>query len=218
MKRTLVAIALALVVAIATAYWALLPPTPPSSQVFVNGTILTMDSENRTVEAIAIEGDRIVAVGSRAEIEGRTGDGSVIHDLRGQTLLPGFIDAHGHFPGSGLRVRALDLTSPPVGRIESLADLLAALRARAAATPPGDWILGFGYDDTLLAEKRHPSRRDLDSVSTEHPIYLWHISGHMGVANGPALERGGIDASTPDPEGGVIARDPETGAPSETER
>jgi len=128
-------------------------------------------------------------------------------------LLPGFIDAHGHFPGRGIFAVQIDLNSPPVGDVETMEDLLERLRERARKTRSGRWIVGWGYDDTLLAEKRHPTRDLLDAVSQEHPIVLWHVSGHLVAANGLALERAGIDADTPDPEGGLIRRDPHSGEP-----
>jgi predicted amidohydrolase YtcJ len=160
---------------------------------------------------VAIEGDRIVTVGSRADVESHIQAGAQVHDLQGRTLLPGFIDAHGHFPGSGLRVIGVDLNSPPIGDTRTIPELLAALKAKADATSAGEWIFGFGYDDTLLAEKRHPTREDLDAASSDHPIFIMHVSGHMLVANSLALELAGIDENTPDPDGGVIVKDPETG-------
>jgi hypothetical protein len=141
-------------------------------------------------------------------------DDTEVIDLRGRTMLPGFIDAHGHFPGSGMRVIAADLNSPPIGDKNSMVDVLAALRQQAAKTAPGEFVAGFGYDDTLLAEKRHPTRAELDSVSTEHPVVALHVSGHMLVANSLALASVGIDADTPDPEGGVIGRDPGSREPN----
>jgi predicted amidohydrolase YtcJ len=128
--------------------------------------------------------------------------------------LPGFIDAHGHFPGSGMRVIAADLNSPPIGEINTMAEVLAALKKQAAKTSSGKWVTGFGYDDTLLAEKRHPTRAELDAVSTEHPVVAMHVSGHMLVANSVALALVDIDATTPDPEGGVIGRRPGSTAPN----
>ena len=188
------------------------PPQPPSSRLFVNGVVLSMDANDSVHEAVLVEADRIAAVGSNAEVEARVGDDVVVHDLAGRTLIPGFIDAHGHFPGSGLNEFGVDLNSPPIGGVRELDDAITALREKAAETNAGDWIFGFGYDDTLIAEKRHPTREDLDAASSEHPIFIMHVSGHMGVANSLALERAGIDASTPDPDGGVIVRDAETGA------
>jgi predicted amidohydrolase YtcJ len=95
-----------------------------------------------------------------------------------------------------------------------MADVLAALREQAAKTPTGKWVSGFGYDDTALSEHRHPTRQELDSISTEHPVVAMHISGHMLVANSMALARAGIDANTPDPEGGVIGREPGSREPN----
>jgi predicted amidohydrolase YtcJ len=189
-------------------------PEPPEQQLFINGTVLTMDADNRIVEALATRGDRIEAVGSTQEIMALAREGAEVVDLGGRALLPGFIDAHGHFPGSGMKVIAADLNSPPIGSITTMAGLVAALREQAAKTPAGDWVVGFGYDDTLLAERRHPTRAELDQVSGEQPVIATHISGHMAVANSAALAVMGIDASTPDPEGGVIARAPGSAEPN----
>jgi predicted amidohydrolase YtcJ len=189
-------------------------PAPPAHQVFINGDVLTMDGDSRIVEAVSVRGARIEKVGTTEEIMAGATDDTVVVDLRGRTLMPGFIDAHGHFPGSGLTVFAEDLNSPPIGTMESMEEVLAALSARAAATDAGKWVQGFGYDDTLLAEKRHPTRAELDSVSTEHPVVAMHISGHMLVANSVAQEMVGISADTPDPDGGVIGRRPGSREPN----
>ena len=105
-----------------------------------------------------------------------------------------------------MSVIAADLTSPPVGNKQSMEEVLAALKERAASIEPGKWVSGFGYDDTLLAEQRHPTRAELDEVSTEHPVVAMHVSGHMVVVNSMALELVGISAETENPVGGVIAR------------
>lgn len=178
----------------------------PAHQVFIHGEVLTMDSTNRIVEAIAVRDDRIEALGSSEEIIALIEDQTTVIDLRGRTLLPGFIDAHGHFPGSALSEVAADLNSPPIGKHNTVADVLEALKEQAGKTAPGEWVQGFGYDDTLLKEKRHLTRADLDQVSTDHPIAAIHVSGHMVVTNSLGLERVGIDASTPNPVGGVIGR------------
>jgi predicted amidohydrolase YtcJ len=182
--------------------------------LYLGGPILTMDAGNRVAEALLVEGDRIAAVGSDAEVRERTGQKRRVVDLQGKALLPGFIDAHAHFPGAGIFAVFLDLNSPPIGDIERIDSIVERLRERAASTSKGDWVVGMGYDDTLLAERRHPTRADLDRASTRHPIAIWHISGHLAVANSAALERVGIGAETPDAEGGRIRRDPQTGEPN----
>jgi len=183
--------------------------------VYVNGEVLTMNASNDIAQAVAVKGDKIHAVGRNSDIRALIGPNTRMVDLAGKTLLPGFIDAHGHFPESGVNVLyRVNTNSPPIGTTQSIADIIARLREKAQKTPKGQWIQGFGYDDTLLAEKRHPTRDDLDKVSTEHPIWLSHISGHFGVANSLALERAKITADTPDPKGGVIRRYPGTRKPN----
>ncbi len=185
---------------------ALRDPEPPAHQVFVNGDVLSMDAHNTVAQAISIRGGTIEAVGATDDIMALVTEETEVNDLYGRAVLPGFIDAHGHFPGSALPVIAADLNSPPVGDVTSMRELLAALSERAAATPPGDWVRGFGYDDTLLVEHRHPSRAELDAVSSQHPVAVMHVSGHLLVANSMALELAGIGSDTPDPKGGVIGR------------
>ena len=182
------------------------PPKPPASQAFINGTVLTMNSDSRIAQAIFIEGDRIKQVGSNEQIKALVDSGTVVHDLQGKTLLPGFIDAHGHFPGSALATLNVDLNSPPIGNINNIDEMITALKAKAANTPKGEWVLGVGYDDTMLAEHRHPNRLELDAALPDHPVFLMHISGHMGVANTNAFEVAGIDENTPDPDGGVYVK------------
>ena len=189
-------------------------PEPPAQQLFINGNVLTMDAQNRIVEALAVRADRIEAVGSTQQIMALAQEGAEVVDLGGRTLLPGFIDAHGHFPASGLKEVAADLNSPPIGSRNTMEEVLAALRQQADLTPAGEWVMGFGYDDTLLAEQRHPTRAELDAVSADHPVVAMHISGHMVVANSLALAAVGIDASTPDPVGGVIGRMPGSREPN----
>ncbi len=185
-------------------------PSAPASQAFINGNIITMDADQPSAEAVLIHGQKIVAVGSNQKIQAQISSDTIIHDLRGKTLAPGFIDAHGHFPGSGMAELSADLNSPPIGDVQTMGELLQRLKHKASQTPKGDWILGIGYDDTLLAEKRHPSRQELDQALPDHPVFVWHISGHMGVANSAALTLGGIDESTPNPDGGVYVKDPAT--------
>lgn len=197
------------------AAWAYLSyQSPPEKRAFIHGQVLTMDADNRIAEALLIDGGRIVAVGSDAAIAELIDDHTRVTDLQGKTLMPGIIDAHGHFPGSGLAALAADLNSPPIGDTADMAQLLERVAAQLDKTTSDQWVMGFGYDDTAIEEMRHPSRAELDAISAEQPIFLWHISGHMGVVNSAALAQLGIDASTPDPEGGTIVRDPESGEPN----
>jgi hypothetical protein len=185
----------------------------PGRTLYRGGPILTMDADGRIAEALLVEGDRIAAVGNETALRAQARRGTRVVDLAGSALLPGFIDAHGHFPGAGVYAMFEDLNSPPIGDIERIDDLIARLASVAAETPAGDWVIGFGYDDSLLAEARHPTRADLDAVSSEHPVLIWHISVHLASLNSLALERAGIDAAMPDPEGGVIRRWPATREP-----
>ncbi len=182
------------------------PPEAPAHQVIYNGQVLSMDTDNRVFEAISVRGDRIEALGTSEEMLALANDDTTTLDLRGRTLMPGFVDAHGHFPGSGQVVFSADLNSPPIGDIETMDQLIERLKAFGEQRPDG-WIKGWGYDDTLLAEMRHPTREDLDKVSTTRPVAISHISGHLNVVNSVALAELDIDEQTPDPEGGIIQRD-----------
>ncbi|MDR1656579.1 MAG: amidohydrolase [Deltaproteobacteria bacterium] len=184
------------------------------TKVFFNGPILALDEFGQTVEALATCGDMIAAVGSSAAVLSRPGPKTEAIDLKGRTLIPGFIDGHGHFTETGRNYRfKLDLRSPPLGRIRNLTDLVAAVQKKAAETTPGTWIQGFGYDDTLLDEKRHPLAGDLDSATKDHPVAITHISGHFLAVNTRALEIAGLGAGTADPLGGRLRR-LEDGRPS----
>ncbi|MGH7288348.1 MAG: amidohydrolase [Myxococcota bacterium] len=181
--------------------------SPGGKTMYRGGSIVTLDPENRVVEALGVEGDRIGAVGSEEAVRAWAGDGARVVELGGHALLPGFIDAHGHYPGAGVYAYAADLNSPPIGSIQSIDDLVAAIRARAADRDAGDWVIGMSYDDTLLREGRHPTRADLDRVSTEHPVGAVHISGHLAAVNSRGLEALRIARDTKDPPGGRIRRD-----------
>lgn len=165
-----------------------------ADRVLTNAVVLTMNADNDTAEAVAIRGANILAVGSMEQVAKHIGSKTVVIDLMGKTLMPGFIDAHGHFPFTGdIALLMVDLNSPPIGTIQDMAGILAALEQKAANRPKGEWVVGIGYDDTLLMESRHPSREELDSVSRDHPIFIWHTSLHLGVANSAALRLAGLD-------------------------
>lgn len=184
-------------------------------QAYLNGKVITMDDDNCIREAVAVKADRIVAVGSNAQIMALCGSDTKVIDLQGKTMTPGFVDGHSHLMSAGVQaLYEVSLNSPPVGTMKCIADIVHAMKEKAATLPNGQWVIGAGYDDTLLAEKRHLTNAELDLVSTEHPVVIVHISGHVGSVNSAALKWLGIDRNTPDPEGGQIGRDPLSGEPN----
>lgn len=175
------------------------------------GDVITLDPQQPRAGAIAVEGGRIVAVGEPERLLARASDSTRIERFEG-TLLPGFVDAHGHLWLTGLVALFADLLPPPDGGVADIAGLQAALREWAedeTLDVDGGWIVGTGYDDAFLAENRHPTRADLDAVSATRPVFVVHQSWHLGSLNSVALARLGIDADTADPEGGHFRRDAE---------
>jgi predicted amidohydrolase YtcJ len=171
--------------------------------IYVNGVVVTLDEHSTVAQALAVKGDTLLAVGTDQEIRALASEATRVRDLGGKTIVPGFYAAHDHFPGAGyLGQFSVDLNSPPMGPVTSMDELIAALKAKAAVTPKGKWIRGRGYDDTLIKEGRHPTRHDLDKVSTEHPIWILHTSSHLGVGNTLALEKAKLTRDTPQPKGG----------------
>lgn len=172
------------------------------------GDVVTMETGAPKAEAVAVLGDEIVAVGTRTDVIRLRGRRTRVVELGQRALLPGFIDAHGHLAATAAFSQHANLWSPPAGPIKSIGDLQQALYRHIAerAIPAGRWVIGVGYDDSLLTERRHPTRADLDSVSTEHPLLVVHVSGHFSAANSRLLAIASIDAEAPDPPGGVIRR------------
>ncbi len=181
MKRT--AMWLALLTGIA---W-LAAETYPRSILLVNAQILTMDEQAPVADSLLLRGQYIAAVGRRETVSQDLPLFTQTIDLQGRSVLPGFVDAHSHFPSSGLALAGLDLTPPPVGDVQTLTQLLIAVTEATRERPDGQWVIGFNYDDASLPEQRHPTRDELDKAAPLHPVYLWHRSGHMGVANSQAL-------------------------------
>ena len=183
----------------------------PADALLFGGPILTMDDAQPNVEAVAVDDGIIVGVGSRAELEADfLGPETQLHDLQGRTLIPGFVDAHSHFSFVGIQAIAANLLPPPDGPGSSIAELQAALREYLnSSSRAQDYgiLIGFNYDDSQLQEQRHPTRQELDAVSTSLPIMAIHQSGHLGVYNSKALEVLGINADTANPEGGTIYRE-----------
>lgn len=185
----------------------LTPEKPPASQAFINGEVITMDADSRIAQAVFVQRDRIVAVGNNDQITALITDNTRVHDLEGKTLLPGLIDSHSHFPGSGISLFVADLRSPPVGLITNVPALLKRLQEKAQDIPKGEWVTGFGYDNLMLDESRHPTRAELDQALPDHPVFILHVSGHMGVTNSLGLIETNISQESRDPEGGHYGRD-----------
>lgn len=178
--------------------------------IYFGGKIITVNDLQPEAEAVAIKRGKIVAVGYRDDVMKLKGSKTALIDLAGKTMLPGFIDPHGHVFNSGIQAISANLLPRPDGEVNDVAEIVATLKAWAAQnsslTGKYGWIVGFGYDDAQLKEQRHPTREDLDKVSTELPVVIVHQSGHLGVMNSKALEIVGIGAGTKNPSGGVIRR------------
>ncbi|WP_409464789.1 amidohydrolase [Amycolatopsis sp. GA6-003] len=184
---------------------------PAPDLVVLGGTVLTLDRGGTRASALAARDGRITEIGDDRAIAALAGPGTTVLDLAGRTVVPGFVESHNHPSFFGMALAApVDAGSPPNDRISDIAD-----RVRQAARDfgPGEWIKGFRYDDTLLADNRHPTRHDLDPAAPRNPVLLTHVTGHFSVANSAALRAVGITAATPDPPGGAIARD-ERGEPT----
>lgn len=168
--------------------------------IVTGGRLLTMDPAQPRAEAMAIRGQHILAVGSSDDIESLAGPNTTRIDARGLTVTPGFIDAHSHplfaeeAVGVNVNLRRID-------------DVKEALAGKAANTPPGHWVRGVMYDDTKFEDERPLNRSDIDDAVPDHPVYVGHRGGHTGVVNSMAFELAGIDAGTPDPDGGRYFRE-----------
>ena len=184
------------------------PRADPADTIFHGDNIVTMDPGQPTVEAVAVRGETIVAAGSMDEVMALQGPSTRVVDLGDNALLPGFVDSHGHFLGAGRDQTSLGLHPPPVGDVNNIDDVVRKVRAWIDEhdIPAGEVVTGRGYDDSLLEEGRHPTREDLDRASTEHPIILTHVSGHLTTTNSATLAASNITADTPDPPGGHVRR------------
>ena len=170
-----------------------------------NKVILMTGSEQAEALSIAIKNQEIIWIGTHEKAERIQGKHI---DYGDQAILPGFIDAHGHASYLAFATQVANLASPPVGTVNNIKELQSELKKfiKDSNLKPGEWVMGLGYDDSLLAEKRHPTKDDLDEVSTEHPIYLIHVSAHLGAANSLGLKLANINSKTQDPPGGKIRR------------
>jgi hypothetical protein len=203
MHAPLVALAVAIVAIACQA-----APTP-AERIIRGGPIVTVNPAQPAAAAVAIAGGKIVAVGTEAEVMAWKGPGTVVTDLGGKTLVPGFVDGHSHFWSLvDVQTQAL-CASPPAGTCRSVADVIASLKKiqERRRLGPGKFVIGFGYDPELLAEKRPPTRQELDAAFPDNPVLLVHVSGHGAMLNSKALATYGITAATPTPPGGVIGRE-----------
>ncbi|MGB1465274.1 MAG: amidohydrolase [Alcanivorax nanhaiticus] len=181
-------------------------PPAPAAQLFFNGTILTMDPAMPESSAMLVKRGEIVELGEVEALRDKVSRDLISVDLQGGTLMPGFIEAHGHFPGEGLSAIAVDANSPPIGDLYSIETLIERLKILAQRRPSGT-LLAYGFDDTTVGEQRFPTRQELDGISETRPVLVMHISGHFGVVNSAALQQMGITESVQDPEGGYYGRD-----------
>jgi len=189
------------------------PRIPRVDRVLLNAQIYTLGGSARVVEAIAIRDGRIVAAGSTDEIRALAEVGTLVDDLSGAVVLPGLIDAHNH-----LLSTSLVLQQVPLYDCRTIPEILDRVRERAARTPPGQWIIGRGWDEALLRERRHPTRWELDRAAPDHPVVVHRVWNKL-VANSAALAAAGITRATPAPQAGEryaggFERDPETGEPT----
>ncbi|MGI5839341.1 MAG: amidohydrolase [bacterium] len=170
--------------------------------VFTNGNGLTLDDARPEIQAVALRNGKIAAVGNNAAMKEYIGRRTEVIDLKGKTFLPGFHDAHLHFIGYGLTLQMVDLRG-----VNSVAEVAERVKAKASSTPPGEWIVGSGWDNNLFREGRYPTRQDLDAAAPAHPVLLTRVCGHIRAVNSRALALSGIDRNTDDPAGGKIDRD-----------
>ena len=170
-----------------------------------NKVILMTGHQKAQPLSIAIQNKKIVWIGSHTEAKKIQGQRINYHN---QAILPGFIDAHGHASYLAFATQVANIASPPVGEVKTIKDLQENLKKfiKDSNLKPGEWVMGLGYDDSLLAEQRHPTKDDLDAVSTDHPIYLIHVSAHLGAANSMGLSLANINSESNDPPGGKIRR------------
>src|SRR5262245_4834849 len=177
------------------------------AEVISNGAnILIIDPANPRAQAVAIARDRIIAIGADKDVLNLATARTRKIDLTGRTVLPGFIDAHTHVCYSGIRhLKQVDCD------LRSIADIQKAVRERAVKTPPGQWGIGFNFDDTKTSDGRKLTRADLDSAAPNYPVYIGHRGGHTAYVNSQALKLARVTEETRDPAGGQYDRDPATG-------
>ncbi len=191
--------------------------SPKSDAIYFNGDIVTMEGNTASyAEAIAIKDGKILFVGSKEEAQKMQGDSTQMINLEGKSMFPGFIDGHAHFGGFAAQAAGAQILPPPDAGVKNIPDLIKTLQVWA--TPENialtGWIFGMGYDESVMEEQRHPTKQELDQVSTTVPIMVIHISGHFCAVNSKGLELLGITAKSKNPAGGVIRRMPNSQEPN----
>jgi predicted amidohydrolase YtcJ len=177
-------------------------PATAADVIIQNARIYTVARSRPQATAVAIRGGRFVAVGDAADVAPLKGPHTTVVDLGGRTVVPGLIDAHGHFTGLGASLGMLDFRG-----VRSYDEIVAMVKARAATARPGEWILGRSWDQNLWPEKTFPTHDKLDAAAPDNPVYLTRVDGHAGLANRKAMAIAGVTKDTPDPAGGRIIRD-----------
>ncbi|NLW80911.1 MAG: amidohydrolase [Desulfovibrionales bacterium] len=181
---------------------------PKATHIYHNGVILTMDSRASIVTCLAVANDTILAVGSETEVAPFADEETVLINLQGQFMMPGFYDCHSHFMRAGMYAEFyLDVNAHPIGSVREMNDIRRLVRDRAVTLSPGSWILCAGYDDTAMQEARHFTLAELDAMAPDHPLFLRHISGHLALCNSKAFAAAGITGETLNPPGGLFRHD-----------
>ena len=178
--------------------------------IYTDVNFITMNDEKPFASSMAVKDGIIIAIGDESEVIRNKSSSTSVISLNNQTAIPGFIDAHSHFAGVGLQAIVANLLPVPDGPVNSIKDLQEAMRkyiSSSVIVKKYKIAIGFNYDDSQLIEKRHPTRHDLDAISTEIPIVVMHQSGHLGVYNTKALEIMSINNQSPNPSGGMIVRE-----------
>ncbi|HHS13245.1 MAG TPA: amidohydrolase [bacterium] len=184
-------------------------PIKPADLIVTNAHIVTINEDQPRAQAIAVKGEYIIAVGADEQIQKYAGQGTRIIDANGRLLIPGLNDAHVHFLSGGWSLKNLDFRY-----IRDIRQIQEMVRDRVAAAKPGEVIRGRGWDHELFPDKQWPNKEMLDAVAPEHPVILSRADGHSVWVNSVVIRQSGIHANTPDPHGGTIVRDPQTGEPT----
>lgn len=182
-------------------------PVPSSAageiadSVYLNGNIYTMDDAQPKASAIAVKGQMLIYVGDDESVRKYIGNNTKITDLKGKTVIPGLMEGHMHLPMLGENLLKIDAFWKPK------TEIIAAVKAEAEKVKPGEWITGFGWNNTIWEDKSYPTKEELDVAAPDNPVVLERTDGHMIWVNSKALELAGITKDSIDPQGGEILRD-----------